>query len=108
MQIIFESAEERDRFFDNFCMDSKAWESMKISNGIGERYCGVHNCRECWEKSGLKYDIISSLHMEPYCIQTKDGLAYCQDCEYEDVHEFDEPCRSCGPDHCNFEPKEAK
>lgn len=155
MQIIFESVEERDKFFDTFCMDSKEWESIKISNGISERYCGVHNCRECWEKSGLKYRVepairvelcpthadlplteevreelihvvsnyfgipehvltgekpdIRPQHMnEPCCIQTKDGLAYCQDCEYEDYHEFDEPCRSCGPDHCNFEKKEEK
>ena len=93
MLIIFDSIEERDVFFDTMCIDNNCWNAMKISNGIGERDCGVHSCRECWEKSGLQYKVM---------------IVNCEDCKHEDVHEFDEPCKSCGPDNCNFEPKDDK
>lgn len=114
MQIIFDSIEERDRFFDIMCMDNECWDAMKISNGIGERDCGTHSCRECWEKSGLKYKVEPTNYLttgwwrNPVLRAKAEELLEqmgCANCKHEDCHEFDEPCRSC-EDESNFEPKD--
>lgn len=42
---------------------------------------------------------------EPSEVVDSYGIKFCADCIYEDIHEFDEPCRSCDSTHCNFEEK---
>lgn len=125
MQIIFDSIEERDRFFDVFCVDEERWRAFGLKTGVEDRDCNPGNCRKCWEKSWLKYrvepcvrvDISTVLdHLIAKEVAALFGVPEsvlngeepdCTKCKYEDVHEFEESCRSCGP-HMgnNFEAKE--
>lgn len=44
----------------------------------------------------------------PVGVVVSEPLTKCHKCKHEDVHEFDEPCRSCNADDSNFESKEEK
>ena len=85
MELIFDSIEERDIFFDLFCVDDSRWKEFGCKQGVDDRDCDVNNCKKCWEQSGVKYTIKDE----------KTPSNRCYDCKHRGQHIHFEPCKSC-------------
>jgi hypothetical protein len=70
MELIFENAEERDRFFEDYCPSHCALREL-------DRCRPIIDCERCWEQSGVKYRIKNQPtpdHPVPIEEQKKNGI----------------------------------
>lgn len=63
MKIIFDSEEQKDRYFAIFCPDEEF--GLKQDENCCNAY-GKKECINCWKQSGLEYEIKEEVNNENY------------------------------------------